>query len=140
MYKLTTKTYNTALGESYNANGDRIMQEENDEDIENKEKESNEVALPMEETEVYSDLGESMFEDENIYLEEGGEEEQQLYPEEEMISEGIETEEQEMILDYIDVQFLIVLSNEEVKALCEKYTQYVDETVCIILQDTILYR
>lgn len=93
----------------------------------------------MEEAEVYSDLGESLFEDENIGLEEAIEEEKS-YPQEEMILEEINMEEQEEVLDYLDLQVLILLFSEDVKAMWEEYKHYVDETVYDLIQDTILCR
>jgi hypothetical protein len=91
------------------------------------------------EEEVYSDLGESINEDENIVLEEIAVEEK-LHSQEEMLLEEIDMEEQEEIIDYLDMQVLIILSDEDVKAIWEKYKHYVDETVFFVLQDTILCR
>lgn len=82
--------------------------------------------------------GESVVETELIVLDEQ-EDGRRLERLEKMSTEEV-GEKKGTIIDYLEIQTKIILSDDERKAMWDEYQHYVDETIFIELRDAILCR
>lgn len=123
-----------------------VQEEEDNAELDNKEAHGEEVA-----EEINSVLEESMYETEYFDFEDEQEEQEQGLEQNheqeqeheqiknEMFLEEVE-EEEPVVVDYMEIQMQIILSDPDKKLKWDEYKKYVDETVLVGLQDATICR